>query len=206
MWIKWAWFLAWLLVFGELTLSTDREVLFARINDLHHPVMDVLMRVATWWGDGIWMIVLLAAYLLWNRKFPLGGFLVFVISGATVQVLKTWFFKSTPRPAAFFGEQLSKFHLPAHDTLYTLDSFPSGHTTTAWGLAFWLCMIDPRPWRQVVYLSLSTLTGISRIYLGQHWPLDVLAGSCIGVGISAIVFPILLQWRKTEPPLKGTAS
>jgi undecaprenyl-diphosphatase len=65
---------------------------------------------------------------------------------------------------------------------YLLDySFPSTHATIAWAMAYVLWREDKklRPW----LIILATLISLSRIYLGVHYPSDVIAGSLIGIGI-----------------------
>lgn len=59
-------------------------------------------------------------------------------------------------------------------------SFPSGHTTAAFAVAITLAPVVPL--FPVVVLGASAI-GFSRIYLGAHFPLDVLAGAVIGSGV-----------------------
>lgn len=57
-------------------------------------------------------------------------------------------------------------------------SFPSGHATTAWAMAVILARKEPR-WKVWLY-GLAALISFSRIYLGVHYPLDVIAGAALG--------------------------
>lgn len=83
-------------------------------------------------------------------------------------------------------------------------SFPSGHTSTSFGLAFMiLFMTLGTPQRKWGYWMLlyATLVGISRVYRGVHYPSDVLGGVCCGL-LGASICHILftrLGW------LTGTA-
>ncbi len=67
-------------------------------------------------------------------------------------------------------------------------SFPSGHATIAWAMAVLLAQKEPR-FRWVFY-ALAAAISFSRIYLGKHYPLDVLAGGVIGWGIGRIVITL----------------
>ena len=71
-------------------------------------------------------------------------------------------------------------------------SFPSGHATFAWALAVVLASKEPRA--KYVFYLLAILISISRIYLGVHYPSDVVAGTLVGVGIG--LFSLWVE-RKT---------
>ena len=62
-------------------------------------------------------------------------------------------------------------------------SYPSGHSTMAFNIATLLALGLPLayPWRLAVY-ALACLVGYSRLHLGVHYPLDVLAGATLGTG------------------------
>ena len=80
-----------------------------------------------------------------------------------------------------------------------LHSFPSGHTTAAFAFGVALFLTLPQKWARVAALIAATLMGLSRLYVGVHFPTDVLAGAVIGTvcGILAnqIVLRIKDAWR-----------
>ena len=59
------------------------------------------------------------------------------------------------------------------------DSFPSGHAAEAYGAATVIAILAPR--LRVPALALAALVAVSRVYLGVHYPLDVLAGALVGI-------------------------
>lgn len=71
-------------------------------------------------------------------------------------------------------------------------SFPSGHATLAFAGAYILAR-EHRKWAKLYYL-LAILIAISRIYLGKHYPSDVLFGGLIGILIGYISLKII-DWR-----------
>lgn len=83
-------------------------------------------------------------------------------------------------------------------------SFPSGHTTSAFGIAaivVWLAWPTRHRWVGAVALAWATLVGLSRVYRGVHWPTDVLGGACLGVASSGIVCLVLVglgRWPRTR--------
>jgi len=69
-------------------------------------------------------------------------------------------------------------------------SFPSGHTAVAFGIA--IALIGQGSWLGALTLTLAWCIAVSRVYLGAHYPLDVVAGVLIGIfsGLAAR----LLYW------------
>ena len=63
-------------------------------------------------------------------------------------------------------------------------SFPSGHSTTAFAAALTLSRVAPAG--APVWWALAALIAFSRVYLGVHYPLDVLGGAALGVACGAL--------------------
>ena len=76
-----------------------------------------------------------------------------------------------------------------HPTDY---SFPSGHTTASFACALVLFGMLPKKYG-VPILCLAVLIALSRLYVGVHYPSDVLGGMLIAVGVSTFV---LYLWRE----------
>ena len=92
------------------------------------------------------------------------------------------------------------------DPLLTLTSysFPSGHAAAAtlfYGLlaAYLICRVTPWPWRVVIAvlaILMVALVGLSRIYLGVHYPSDVLAAVAASSGWLAFSLTAVGTWRR----------
>ncbi|MDP6101875.1 MAG: phosphatase PAP2 family protein [Dehalococcoidia bacterium] len=89
--------------------------------------------------------------------------------------------------------------------------FPSGHAYTAmvlFGLFFYLTPIVV-PWRRMIpflrllFLSLIILMGVSRVYLGAHWPSDVLGGFLLGGIILSLLIHLHHQYTPQIEPSKA---
>lgn len=74
-------------------------------------------------------------------------------------------------------------------------SFPSSHAATAFAAAGVVAMRYPALRRPL--FALATLIAVSRVYLGVHYPLDVVAGACLGLAVAWIAVGLA---RRVEAP------
>jgi membrane-associated phospholipid phosphatase len=78
-------------------------------------------------------------------------------------------------------------------------SFPSGHASAAFGGAYIVAKYIP--WLRPIVYPIAALVAYSRIYLGAHYPFDVVTGSAIGVTLAAITDRLARRyWLKDEKP------
>jgi membrane-associated phospholipid phosphatase len=131
------------------------------------------------------------ALLIWGVRY----FIVYVtdllVLGAVVHFLKHQVFANHVRPSLFFGKSQA-LHFVAGVPILTDFSFPSGHTAAAFCIAFLLAIFIRRTWASMVFLALALLIGISRMYLLEHFWIDVYFGSLIGFTVTFLVY-IALQ-------------
>lgn len=76
------------------------------------------------------------------------------------------------------------------DPLFT-NSFPSGHTLTAWAVAVACSAFVPK--LRLILFPLAALIGISRVYVGAHFPLDVIFGALLGALVGTCCGRLLLH-------------
>jgi len=151
---------------------------FQLLNLFHCKGLDQFFIHITWLGDGIF-ILLIIIILTSEKKYLLSLKIVsaYLISGLVVQIIKNII--DIPRPASYFnGTNILK--LVDGITYYHHSSFPSGHTTTAFAISIIFAFNGAHKLTSVLLFILAFLVGYSRIYLGQHFPEDVLAGMLIG--------------------------
>jgi membrane-associated phospholipid phosphatase len=126
----------------------------------------------------------LAAVLFWvaDRSFA-RLFTTLAVCQAWLNVFLKGLF-GVPRPAA--GGALRVADVPL-DTAY---SQPSAHAQGSAALSAALAWYLRRPWFTALAVAVMLLVGVSRLYLGVHWPLDVLLGWLIGLGIALLLIGI----------------
>jgi len=95
-------------------------------------------------------------------------------------------------------------HRPVDHPLVPLPashSFPSGHSATSFACAATLARFVSRRGQVVLYV-LAAGIAYSRVYVGVHYPLDVLAGAAIGLGVATALRLLLeaLQRSRQSPP------
>jgi undecaprenyl-diphosphatase len=152
--------------------------LFLLINHLPHG--DIANSVAMFLSGigqrgAIWFVIALCLFLLEEKRnhwfflpFFLSAGLAFFVSEL---LIKAWILR--PRPTIEIGARIV-----AGAQNY---SFPSTHATVAFALAYVLSREEPR--LRVLFYLLAIAIGFSRMYLGVHYPSDVVAGAILGWGI-----------------------
>lgn len=81
-------------------------------------------------------------------------------------------------------------------------SFPSGHTSVAFASATSLYLAYPKWYVAVPAFTYAAAVGYSRMYLGVHYPTDVLAGAVIGAGSAWLMYKANKWLFKKKPALK----
>ncbi len=188
-----SWFLTlwilWLCMGTVLLVLCGDQKLFFSINQLHHPFLDRVMTVFSAFGRGdtitiVFILLLLLPYF--RTKEYLLSTLLFGLLTPVINHFSKMFFEEV-RPLGIYG--IERVHtVPWLDNLFN-NSFPSGHTMGAFGFCMLLHHLLPqKKWYVTIVLFLLAIgCGYSRIYLGQHFFSDVLAGSLIGVLISWLI-------------------
>lgn len=192
----------------------DQRLLLAMRNptDPHDPLgpgwLEEAARDVTALGSASVLILITLAtlgYLLLSRRYRTAAFTLLAIVGGWVlnHLLKIGF--ARPRP-----------DLVPHASAVFTASFPSGHSMMAaityLTLAALLCRVVSRlrlkAYLLLVAATLTVLVGVSRIYLGVHWPSDVLAGWTAGAAWASCCWLLARSLQRrgrldTEPPARN---
>ncbi len=184
------------LYFFFLLLGSAALILFPKaeihltINQWHTPFFDTLFKYITYvgsWGVLVAFLILLFIKVRYALIYIVGNFFITLI----VQGLKHLVFPHVLRPAAYF-KGIHQLYLIPGETMHLYNSFPSGHSASAFGLFIILIYITRNHWVKVLWFLLAFLTAFSRIYLSQHFLIDVETGSLIG-GLTMVTVIIFFQ-------------
>jgi membrane-associated phospholipid phosphatase len=173
------------LLLSVYCISINKSEGFLLINRFHFKMLDYFFILFTNLGNGLF-IILVIVFMFIRKKigWTLQIGISFLVSGIIVQVLKHII--HSPRPKLFFGP--AAIHYIKGITGTGLSSFPSGHTASVFALTTLLCIYFQDRKSGIFFILIAALTGFSRIYLSQHFPIDVLAGSFAGVLVSIAVY------------------
>lgn len=184
------------------TAALDRKILLALRNpaDLSDPIgprwLEETMRDITGLGSVFTIVFVtgvVVAYLAMTRRRRIAAFVVAAIGGGEIVSTILKLFYHRPRP-----------DLVPHGMEVFTASFPSGHAMMSAIAYLTLAALVARVDRQrgvkilvmLVGIAMTLLVGISRIYLGVHWPSDVLAGWCVGAAWAALCWFLALQLQR----------
>jgi undecaprenyl-diphosphatase len=180
----------------EWLKSIDTQV-FLAINGAHDLVIDFIM----YWASNkmIWIpFYILLAYLL-IRDYGRRGWMLLLLGGVAILVSDqtcTHLFKDV-------FQRLRPCHDPALEGMVHLVKgkcggsygFISSHASNSFALATYLSFLMGKKYRYlpVIMFAWALLLCYSRVYLGVHYPGDVIVGAIWGAGIGAAVFIIIAK-------------
>ena len=169
-----------------LTYWLGNNNFFLLVNGNLGKTADSFFEYYTNLGDGWCWLICLVLFLIYKKKKEILLLVFgFVYTTIVTQSFKYLILPNQPRPMSAIANK-ALVHTVEGVDIHLISSFPSGHSTTAFTFYLFACIIFHNNW--VVYLGVipAMLVGYSRVYLAQHFPLDVAGGM-----ITAIVCSIL---------------
>lgn len=176
-----------------LKLTFTRESIYFAVNARHSDLGDAIFPYVTDLGEGYMVVTLTLIMLCFSYRKTILLITSFAVSGILVQIVKHWF--RAPRPVVYFEKELGTIHFVKGIALLHNNSFPSGHTVTAFSAAVVLSYLAVNKRWGFIYLLIAISVAFSRMYLSQHFFEDVTAGSILGT-ISTIIW---ITWMDGRP-------
>lgn len=175
-----------------------KEELFLLLNGDLGKMADYFFAAFTYAGDGILWVPIGLYFIFYKRSLLPLVLSAIIFSTLFVQVGKKIIYPNEARPtAAIEATVANPIHTVAGVTVHTSNSFPSGHTTTAFSLFLLGTLAIPYPYFWIPGIVMAILAGYSRVYLAQHFPLDVGAGIFCALGSIWISLKIQ-QWADVK--------
>ena len=170
---------------------------FLMINGRYSPQADYFFNYVTYLGDGLIWVPLFLYTLIYKRDFFVAVVAAVIICTVITHFGKRVIFIDEPRPLRLMRDLARAVPLMAGRDSYS-NSFPSGHTSTAYTLSLLLAFLVRRRFAAFLFPLLAFLVGYSRVYLAQHFVTDVLAGTVIGILSSWLALVIYDAYRRKK--------
>ena len=154
------------------------------VNQWHSPMADTFFKYITHLGDGAVFAVVIVILAFVKFRWALYELLAALMTLIFVFITKQLIFNGMPRPTKYF-ENEEVLHLVEGVKMHAWNSFPSGHTITAFAIFMILVLITKKNYLKFLFVMIALLAGYSRVYLSQHFLGDIFSGAIIGSLIAA---------------------
>jgi membrane-associated phospholipid phosphatase len=181
-------------------LIYGKENSFLVINKYNSPEFDYVFQFWTYLGDGVIWVPLFLYVILFKRDYFVAVLAALIICTVITHFLKRVIFEDELRPVLALGKE--KIRIIEGFKPHTNNSFPSGHTSTAFTLALLLAFIVKRNFWVYFFPVVAFFVGYSRVYLAQHFVTDAFAGMLIGIVSSYLSLLVYEQFRKKKQKMK----
>ncbi len=162
-----------------LTFALGRRDSFLLLNGNGGKIADYFFAFVTELGNGaLWIAVALWFYFKKKPYLPLAIY-TFLTSTIITQIFKYLIIPDEPRPSKAITD--AAFHFVESIELHTVSSFPSGHSATAFSFYFLFVLAYREKWLIYTGLLYGMIVGYSRVYLAQHFPLDIAGGITVAI-------------------------
>jgi len=148
----------------------------------------------------VFIPILLFCLFVSYRKAILALFFI-AIHGFLIGIFKEWLARDAPRPRLFFLDQGIELRIGEFVKETMLGTFPSGHSTTAFSIAFFLMLMTKNPALQIAIFCFYCVAAFARVYLGHHFYVDVYSGFLFG--LLTAMLSVFLFWKLKVHTING---
>lgn len=185
-----------LAVLGYILLNHGKVQIHLVINAwVGNPYWDGFFKYITHIGDGVFAFLIIFALLFVSVRSSAYILLSYLSAAVISSVLKYGIYPNTFRPHSTFGYFIHDVKLVEVEgvEMASIRSFPSGHALSSFALFFCLMFMTRNQALKALFFLLAFVSSFSRLYLSQHWLIDVYVGSIIGVSFSLLFYAVFFQ-------------
>lgn len=189
----------YLIVFASLlilTLSIKKGTDVLLINGFNTPFLDLFFSLFTYVGDGVILVPFIVCACFVRFRDAMMWTSVATLNGFIINLFKHTFFPASGRPIKMLDPEL--LHFIAGVEVHSRYSYPSGHTATIFSVVTFIALTTGNKRLTLALMAVALLVGYSRIYLLQHFLVDVTGGAILG-SLSAVVVYYLFSLTKKVP-------
>jgi undecaprenyl-diphosphatase len=182
------------LVFFEISKDFDQDVIFFVSEHVGDPNLDIIMQIITESGDPFYMLGfgILALLIKKTRRIGITLMILIVLSTLLTGYIKCGVDRDRPDfnfigvdfPVELSRDTFSMFCEGGLDA-----SFPSGHAARSiiFGIVLAYALSERFPRGCYLLFSYPILVSISRIYVLQHFPMDIIGGAILGIMLTGVM-------------------
>jgi membrane-associated phospholipid phosphatase len=182
-------FAALFLLVSLILLSDTKAGIHLWLNNFHSVFFDWFFKYITHLGDGLFIIIPVVVMLFFSLRNSLFILTAYLSTGLITQLMKRLVFDGAERPIRYF-QDIAQLHLVDGVHMLSGHSFPSGHATSAFAMFLCLALITRNRWIQFSCFIAACLVSFSRVYLSQHFLIDVYTGALIGITGTLMIYPL----------------
>ena len=182
------------LVFFEVTEGFDQSVISFVSQNVGNPTLDIIMQYITESGDAFNMLVfaILVLIIPKTRRIGITLMILIVISTLLTGYIKCGIdrdrpdfeYEGVPFPVQISQDTFALFCEGGYDA-----SYPSGHAARAmiFGIILGYALSERFPRGAYLIFLYPAMISISRIYVLQHYPMDVIGGTVVGIMLAGVM-------------------
>ncbi len=182
------------LVYYEVTAGFDQSVISFFSENVGNPTLDIIMQYITESGEALWMMgfAILMLIIPKTRRVGITLMILIVISTLLTGYIKCgvdrdrpdFEYVGAPFPVEISRDTYALFCEGGYDA-----SYPSGHAARSviFGIILGYALSERFPRGAYLLFLYPVMISISRIYVLQHYPMDVIGGAVIGVMLAGVL-------------------
>jgi len=182
------------LVYFGITESFDQGIISFFSENVGNPTLDLIMQYVTESGEAVWMLAFAILILVIRKTRRIGITLMILI---VISTLLTGYIKcGVDRDRPDFEYEGTPFPVPISQDTFALfceggydASFPSGHAARSmiFAIIFGYALSERFPRGAYLMFLYPVMISLSRVYVLQHFPMDVIGGSIIGIMLAGVM-------------------